>query len=320
MGDNYYRPIWVGTGVRMVQLSAARAGIIATAILLTGCSVQRYAINTLGDMLASGDSVFVTDDDPVLISEALPFSLKLLESLLAEEPEHRGLLLAASRGYLLYTYAFVHIPAEQASLEDVDRSRDLRSRARRLYLRAHAYSVRALETAYPGIGRMLLEDPDQAVLAVERGSEDDIASLYWTAAALGLAISVSGNEASLLARLPEVQALLSHALEIDDAWNGGALHEFSISLAASRSTAADTAVLEDHYDRALQLSNGNRAGLHIAFAEAVAIPAQDRARFIDLLEQALAVDVNAEPNERLLNLIAQERARWLLGRVDELFL
>ena len=304
----------------MVQLSAARAGIVvAAAILLVGCSVKRYAINTLGDMLASGDSVFVTDDDPVLISEALPFSLKLLESLLAEEPEHRGLLLAAGRGYLLYTYAFVHIPAEQASLEDLDRARALRSRARRLYLRAHAYSLRALETAYPDIGRELLEDPDQAVLTVDGGSED-IASLYWTAAALGLAISVSGNEAALLARLPEVEALLRHALEIDDAWNGGTLHEFSISLAASRSTAVDTVALQDHYDRALQLSNGNRAGLYIAFAEAVAIPAQDRSRFVDLLERALAVDVDADPNERLLNLIAQERARWLMGRVDELFL
>ena len=50
------------------------------------------------------------------------------------------------------------------------------------------------------------------------------------------------------------------------------------------------------------------------------MPAQDRTRFIDLLERALAVDVDADPNERLLNLIAQERARWLLGRVDELFL
>lgn len=308
-------------GIWMFLLRIARVSVaVAVSALLAGCSVQRYAINTLGDMLASGDSVFTTDDDPVLISEALPFSLKLIESLLAAEPEHRGLLLAAGRGYLLYTYAFVHIPAEQAGLDDIESARGLRLRARRLYLRAHSYSLRALETDYPGIGPMLLQNPDEAVLAVSGGSDEDVAALYWTAAALGLAISVSRNEASLLARLPEVEALLDHALELDDAWNAGALHEFSISLAAAQSMRVNPAALQDHYDRALQLSNGNRAGLHIAFAEAVAIPAQDRSRFVDLLERALAVDVDAEPNERLLNLIAQERAQWLLGRVDELFL
>lgn len=308
-------------GIWMFLLRIARVSVaVAVSALLAGCSVQRYAINTLGDMLASGDSVFTTDDDPVLISEALPFSLKLIESLLAAEPEHRGLLLAAGRGYLLYTYAFVHLPAEQAGLDDIESARSLRLRARRLYLRAHSYSLRALETDYPGIGPMLLQNPDEAVLAVSGGSDEDVAALYWTAAALGLAISVSRNEASLLARLPEVEALLDHALELDDAWNAGALHEFSISLAAAQSMRVNPAALQDHYDRALQLSNGNRAGLHIAFAEAVAIPAQDRSRFVDLLERALAVDVDAEPNERLLNLIAQERAQWLLGRVDELFL
>ena len=308
-------------GVWMFLLRIARVSVaVAVAALLAGCSVQRYAINTLGDMLASGDSVFTTDDDPVLISAALPFSLKLIESLLAAEPEHRGLLLAAGRGYLLYTYAFVHIPAEQAGLDDIESARALRLRARRLYLRAHGYSLRALETDYPGIGAMLLENPDEAVLAVSGSSDEDVAALYWTAAALGLAISVSRNEASLLARLPEVEALLDRALGLDDAWNAGALHEFSISLAAAQSMRVDPAALQDHYDRALQLSNGNRAGLHIAFAEAVAIPAQDRSRFVGLLERALAVDVDAEPNERLLNLIAQERAQWLLGRVDELFL
>ncbi|MCK5622107.1 MAG: hypothetical protein KAJ11_07455, partial [Alphaproteobacteria bacterium] len=66
------------------------------------------AVDTLGDMLASGDSVFTEDDDIELIGEALPFSLKLVESLLAESPDHRGLLLAAARGYVLYSYAYVH--------------------------------------------------------------------------------------------------------------------------------------------------------------------------------------------------------------------
>jgi predicted anti-sigma-YlaC factor YlaD len=46
---------------------------------------------------------------------------------------------------------------------------------------------------------------------------------------------------------------------------------------------------------------------------------QDRAEFERLLNEALAIDVNALPEQRLANVIAQRRARWLLARMDRLF-
>ncbi len=61
-----------------------------------------------------------------------------------------------------------------------------------------------------------------------------------------------------------------------------------------------------------------QAAPYVALAEAVALPRQDRAQFKRLLEQALAVDVDARPQYRLANLIMQRRARWLLSRTDEL--
>ena len=66
------------------------------------------------------------------------------------------------------------------------------------------------------------------------------------------------------------------------------------------------------------LSGGMQAAPYVALAEAVALPQQDRAQFKLLLEQALAVDVDARPQYRLANLIMQRRARWLLTRTDEL--
>jgi len=52
----------------------------------------------------------------------------------------------------------------------------------------------------------------------------------------------------------------------------------------------------------------------------VSVSVQDRAEFTKLLEQALAVDVERAPEFRLANILAQRRARWLLGRADELFI
>jgi predicted anti-sigma-YlaC factor YlaD len=75
-----------------------------------------------------------------------------------------------------------------------------------------------------------------------------------------------------------------------------------------------------HFERALELSHGKRAGTYVSFAENACVPAQNQAEFQSLLEKALAVDPDADLDNRLANLVAQRRARWLLKHIDELFL
>ena len=76
-------------------------------LVTSGCSIRRYAINQIGDALASGTSTYTSDEDLELVGEALPFGLKLIESLLAESPKHKGLLLAACEGFTSYTWVYV---------------------------------------------------------------------------------------------------------------------------------------------------------------------------------------------------------------------
>lgn len=125
--------------------------ILALGGLLTGCqTVKRAAVNQLGDALASGGTTFAADDDPEIIRAAAPFSLKLMESLLAESPNHRGLLLATASGFTQYGYAFVQQEADELEEKDLAAASALRDRARRLYLRARGYGLRALEATHPG--------------------------------------------------------------------------------------------------------------------------------------------------------------------------
>lgn len=295
-------------------------GVALGALILApaGCSVRRFAVNRIGDALAAGGATYESDEDLELVGGALPFGLKLIESLLAESPRHKGLLLAACRGFTLYAYAYVHQEADRAAPEDLDRANLLRARARRLYLRARGYGLRALELSYPGLSQRLETEPKAALARVRR---QDLGLLYWNAAALGLAISVARSDAALLARLPEVEALLERALELDESWERGSLHEFQVIFAATRpGAAADPARLKQHFQRALELSRGERASVYVAFAEAVSVRAQNRAEFRELLEKALAIDPDKHPSLRLTNLLAQRRARWLLARADELFL
>ena len=89
------------------------------------------AVNQVGNALAGGGGVFATDDDPELVRQAVPFGLKLQESLLAESPRHRGLLLSLASGFTQYAYAFVQQDADEMEEKDVAAAKALRDRARR---------------------------------------------------------------------------------------------------------------------------------------------------------------------------------------------
>jgi predicted anti-sigma-YlaC factor YlaD len=273
----------------------------------------------VGNALASGDSVYETDDDIELVGAALPFGLKLTESLLAQSPNHQGLLFTACRGFVLYAYAYVDYPAQVAADDDLERAHALRARARRLYMRGYQYGIRALENSQPGLGAALLIDPATAVHTIRAAhAKQEIPLLYWTAASIGLAISVSPGDTALLARLPEVHALLDRAIELDDSWDDGALHEFKVALAGSTPGDRDVALIKGHFDRAVELSRGRSASAYLAYAEAVSVPQQNADEFRALIARALDVDADAEPRNRLVNLLAQRRARWLASRIDEL--
>ena len=285
--------------------------------LASACSVKKFAVRQVGDALSSGPSTFETDPDVDLVGDALPFSLKFVESLLEITPRHRGLLVTAAKGFALYALAYVDTPGEMLADQDYQEGKRLRQRAKRLYLRSLAFSMRALEAAYPGISEDFRNSPGSAA---SRVSKKHIDLLYWAGAALGLSVSADPTDASMVVRLREVEAMLDRALELDETWDRGAFHEFRLSLESAKPGGGAESVMEASYLRALQLSAGQRAGLFVAYAEVRAIPNQDRELFEELLNKALAVDPDAHEQYRLLNHLAHRRALWLRAKIDDLFL
>lgn len=298
-----------------------RWGIFAVAfcLLFTGCSIKRMAVNRLGNALAESGGTFASDDDPELIKAAVPFSLKLMESLLAEVPEHEGLLFATSSGFTQYSYAFVQLEADQLEEEDFDAALEMKQRAKRLYLRARNYGLRGLDARHEGLSQELYQNPDTTVLKTD---VKDVRMLYWTAVSWAGAISLSKNDADMIADLPIVEALIYRALDLDESYDHGAIHTFLITFEQSRQVAEGDPVERSrrHYNRALELSGGRQIAPLVAYAEAVCVPQQDRHKFEELLRQALEFNPDTYPENRLVNLIMQRRARWLLTQTENLFL
>ncbi len=293
------------------------AGVVmlATAALSAGCSMERFAARRLGDALAGSGTAYASDDDPELVGAALPFSLKLMESVLATTPEHRRLLAATAAGFTQYAYAFVQQQADAIALEDSDRAWVAWDRARRLYLRARDYGLRGLDVAHPGFGEELRRD---RVAAVASAGSEETDLLYWTAVSWAAAIALGKDDPALVAELPLISALIDRALALDEDWDQGAIHSFLISYAMARPDAEGDrkAIARRHYERATALAGGKAAAPHVSWAESVCLALEDRNCFEQAISTALRIDPDDDVPTRLGNTVMQRRAAWLRANLD----
>jgi len=296
---------------RRVALAAALA------LLLAGCSIRRTAVNKFGDALAGSSANFAGDDDLELVGDAIPFGLKTMEGLLEESPRHRGLLLACTSGFVQYAYGWVQMEADIVEAKDLQRATEMRTRALKLYLRAREYGLRGLELDLPTLRADLQRDP-KAALA--RTKPRDVALLYYTALAWAGAIALKVNDSELSADQKVVEALAERALELEPCFNLGSIHEFFVSWESAHAAVGGSIdAAREHYAQDLACAQGRRAFPYVVLAESVSVAKQDKAEFRELLEKALAFDTSRKDDQRLANLLAQKRARFQLGRVDELF-
>ena len=292
--------------------------LLAVAMLASsGCSLRTMAVNAVVPVLAD-PAVYLSEEDPELVRESLPFLLKTLESIILAEPEQDEALVSACSGYTLYGNAFLQVDAEAASWNgEYDREIELRDRTWRLYVRARDYCLRSLELRHSGIDAGLREDPASALSVT--GAED-VEVLFYLSAAWGLAISNALDQPDLVGDLPVVRALLDRALELDEDYGRGSIHAALItleSLPAQLGGSPERA--REHFERAVELSDGLDAGPYVTFALGVSVPEENRAEFEDLLNRALAIDPDENTGQRLLNVVSQRRARLLLDVVDDLF-
>lgn len=305
-------------GERMARALAGGLAVTLVVAASAGCSIKSMAINSLADTLAGSGDVFASDDDPELVRDAIPFSLKTIETLLAEKPRHEGLLLSACSGFTQYAYAFVQTDADLVEDTDFEQAETDRTRARKLYLRALRYCLRGLEIRHPGIEIRLVSEP-QGSLAWAK--VEDVPLLYWTGASWGAAIALSLDMPEIAADLPAVRALVDRALALDESFQRGAIHDVLLVLEAlPEAMGGSKARARQHFERAVALADGQNAATFVTMAESVSVAEQDRAEFEGLLERALAIDPDEHPSSRLANLIAQKRARHLLAQADDLFL
>jgi len=304
-----------------------RANIVIASILavcslfFASCSINRLAMNLVADAL-TGDGnadVFTGDTDPQLVGDAIPFAIKMYEALLSQNPTHQGLLNTTGSMFVMYANAFVQGPAEMLpQTRHEDRVAAL-NRAKSLYLRGLELLYRGLELKYPGFSAAFAENRLPEALA--RMRIGDVPALYWSAAAGLSAFSLNPFDLDLGMRIMEFYSLIERAYELDPNFNQGALDEFLLLFHASipAGMGGDPSRVETYFERAVEKSGGNSAGVYVSYAQSICIPSQNYDKFREMLESALSIDVNAIPSNRLVNIISQRKARYLLANAPQFF-
>jgi predicted anti-sigma-YlaC factor YlaD len=281
------------------------------------CSPKRYALNKVAGALSDNGEggSFSRDDDPELVRDAVPFALKTMESLADQLPDDVELRLGMARGFTQYAYAFVQQPAELGAAPD--QAAAGMARARKLYLRARSYGLDGLKLARGVTEEGLRKSPVQEAAKLQK---EDVGLAYWTLAPWAAAIAADKQDLELVGDVPVIAALLDRALALDESFEQGSLHEFAITFDSARPEGAPVPA-KVHFDRAMKLAQGEKISPLVTWAQAVSGPKQDKAEYESLLKQATAFDVDQPKarKNRLANVLAQRRARYLLAHEDDVF-
>jgi predicted anti-sigma-YlaC factor YlaD len=300
-----------------IWLAAGMSGLF-----LNACSLNKLAMNKVAGMLStpSANDVFMSDNDPELVGDALPFAIKFYESLLASMPEHEGLRLRTGSLYIMYANAFLQTPADMTPKNETDTREDLLARAKNLYLRGRDILIAALEKKNPALRRQLKERKYKEATAPYQSK--DIALLYWTAAGWIGAFAIDPFDMKFAVTLPQAAALMDRAQEIDPNYGRGAIHNFYILYYGSLPDymGGDVEKAREHFDKAIALSRGTDTSAYVALAQTVCVKKQDVESFKNLLQKVLELDPDEHPETRLVNILNQRKARWLLAHIDEYFL
>ena len=286
-------------------------------VLCAGC-LKQIALGSVADSLSASGNGYARDDDPELVRDSIPVIIKLMEQIHDALPKHEALTVALTRTTTSYGVAFIAEDADRVEDKDVQAGKVLRNRAKRMFLRARGYGLDAMELAIVGSRAVLTgTDRDKRATMLQRTTKKDVPAMYWLAAAWGEAIANAKDDMQLVGDLPIVAQLMKRALALDESWEEGAIHEFFITYDAAQGEGK--AAAKKHFERAVELSHNKKLAPYVTYAEAVCVDSQDKKEFVRLLDKVLAFDVDSDPDHRLVNILAQRRARWLMSRIQDLF-
>jgi len=292
---------------------------------LISCAPRSFMVRQFAAMVEDGLPAIEQEADLQLLAKSMPAHIKLLETLLANDPDNEQLLILLSRLYGGYAFAVLETELEARRLDRpavIDASLPggyLETAVGRYFDTGAEYALRCLEIRHPG-ARAQLERLASAQAFIQSTHAEDAATLFWYAFNLGGFIQHNLDSVTAMAKAHLVEKAMRRVIVLNEGYYHGNAHLTLLVYYASRPAmmGGDPQQARAHYQGHAEMK-GSTAGLRELFwARYMLTRQQAKAAFVQRLS-AVPQTPAAGHSFSLLDAVAAVRARLYLETVDQFF-
>lgn len=227
-------------------------------------------------------------------------------------------LVMLTRGWAGAGFGFIEDEMEQAEDlhgEDSELAKYHKARAIAAYSRAVYYGTKLLDTWNPGFEEARKKSSDMKTwLKGFTDKERDTEMLFWTGQAWLSRTNLQKDDPLVVADLFIGVHMIERALELDETFNYGSAHTIMGAYHARSALAKNELPLsKQHFDRALEISNGNALLTKYNMGVKYFCAMGDKESYVKLLTEVVEAG-DVLPEQRLQNTIAKRRARRYLAK------
>ncbi len=293
---------------------------------LAGCNLNKLAADQTAEIAEAGSLGINGFWDYEMAGLATPGAILQGEAMLSVSPDNEKLALGLARAYVAYTYGWVQDEWERADQAgDFERADALEARVRLLYQRTTNLALRVMR-AHDDEGKLDEKlktgkaDVLRAYLQENFTDQEDVPGLYWAGLGWGSSIANAGGDMAQVADAPLARVILERSVELDPTYAdaGGLGILASVEAMFPQLFGGDLSKAKALFERAITISKRRNHLILLGYAKNYAVNAQDRALFIQLVNEVLeAPDQGSDI--RLSNKVARHRAERYIQHVDDWF-
>jgi hypothetical protein len=291
----------------------------------TACSVRRMMVQEMVDALETGLPAYEQESDVKLLEQAFPAHIKLLETLLVNQPENDRLMVLLARMYAGYAFSIFEEKLDALSFSPKGVTNDsavfdpLKKAISRYYLKGAGYALSAIEKRHPGSREKLSKIPKiQSVMDILE--EQDVPALFWYGFNLGGHLNRNQDSILAVSKAHLVDKVMNRIIDLDPGYYHGSAHLFLMISYASRPPmmGGSTDKARNHYVQLKALSEKDFLLGDVLYARYILHRLQKKKEFKTVLENIIS-RAHQPKDLPLLDTLAVRRAQIYLDGINRLF-
>jgi hypothetical protein len=294
---------------------------------LCACSMRGLMVDEVAKTTGYGISAFERDDDMVLMEQAFPANIKLLEVFLESRPENYRMLTLLSQLYGSYGFCFFETRLEAGQLgitalknNQLTETKATASALDRYFLKGAAYALRALTVHHENCEEKVknVNTVDDFFASL---TEKDVAALFWYGFNLAEYVNLHRDSPAALSQAFLVQKAMLRVIELDSGYFHGMSHLVLLAYYGSRPEMAggDPQAAQMHYQKLKETAGEDFLLADLYYARHILVQRQEREKFTSLLNEIVSHE-SLKGRYALYNEVAACRAKMYLEAVDYFFL